>query len=259
MTSKIMYLERVHDGYRSLCERQPSYGNEHHNMSFGGSEIDPTRPSPSVQQGKPSSNVRANEQTEVAWSKTFFREIRKLKDIEKKNETYLSTFMKEMAKYYINRDLKSKTRPNHRVNSMFGSNQGTSVMDNSLMSGSVSPNPRTCTAELSQYTYENRAAAMYSTARDGSTPLPDYVYSSKAPALPGAKGQARHGGAMTDDEESAVDHLNQSSFDRSAPHSQSRGKSGKSAGNMKKKPNKVLDPNFSSKNKHGGPGASTKV
>ena len=91
-------------------------------MSFGGSEINPTKPSPSVRKGISSSNVRANEQTEVAWSKTFFREMKKLKDIEKKNETYLSSFMKEMAKYYMNRDLKSKIRANHHVNSLFGSN-----------------------------------------------------------------------------------------------------------------------------------------
>lgn len=114
-------------------------------------------------------NVIANEQTEVAWSKTFFREIKKLKDIEKKNDTYLSSFMKEMTKYYINRDLKSKIRPNHRINSIIGSNQETSLMENSLMSDSVSPNPRTFTGEVSQYNYDNRTAtAMYSTARDGS-------------------------------------------------------------------------------------------
>jgi len=50
MSSKIMYLERVHGEYRSFCERQPSYGNDHHNiptnMSFGGSEIYPMKPSP---------------------------------------------------------------------------------------------------------------------------------------------------------------------------------------------------------------------
>jgi len=109
-------------------------------------------------------NVIANEQTEMAWSKTFFREIKKLKDIEKKNETYLSSYMKEMTKYYINRDLKSKIKPNHRINSMFGSNQETSLMDNSLMSESLSPNPRTFTADRSQYnnshshTYDNHAA-----------------------------------------------------------------------------------------------------
>jgi len=205
-------------------------------------------------------NVIANEQTEMAWSKTFFREIKKLKDIEKKNETYLSSYMKEMTKYYINRDLKSKIRPNHRINSMFGSNQETSVMDNSLMSGSVSPNPRTFTAELSQYNYDNRAAtAMYSTARDGSAPLPDYIYSSKAPVLPGSKGQARHGGAMTDNEENALDHLNQSSFSHPATHTLSQGKSGKSGTTIKKKLNKLLDPNIIIKNKNGAPGTYNKV
>lgn len=184
--------------------------------------------------------------------------------MEKKNETYLSSYMKEMTKYYINRDLKSKIRPNHRItsngNSMFGSNQETSLMDNSLMSESLSPNPRTYTADLSQYNYDNRAAtAMYSTARDGSAPLPDYIYSSKAPVLPGVGSQARHGGAMTDNEESGIDHLNQSSFYHPAGRTLGQGKSVKAGASMKKKLNKLLDPNNIIKNKNGGPNTFNKV
>lgn len=61
MSSKIMYLERVHGEYRSFCERQSSYGNDHHIMSFGGSEIYPMKPCPSVSKEKHFLNVIANE------------------------------------------------------------------------------------------------------------------------------------------------------------------------------------------------------
>ena len=53
-------------------------------------------------------NPLLNQEVEVAWSKILFREFRGLKSLEKEKceEPYLSETIKELTKYYLNKDLK---------------------------------------------------------------------------------------------------------------------------------------------------------
>jgi len=56
-----------------------------------------------------------NQEVEMAWSKTLFREFRGLKSLEKEKceEPFLSSTVKELTKFYINKNLKPLMRKGH--------------------------------------------------------------------------------------------------------------------------------------------------
>jgi hypothetical protein len=113
MASKILYLEKAVEANAAApkVESKPTNRNLQHEankLSFGGSDIHADGKFAGVVQKEKEFNPLINQEVEMAWSKTLFREFRGLKSLEKdkSEEPFLSSTIKDLTKHYINKDLK---------------------------------------------------------------------------------------------------------------------------------------------------------